>query len=133
VTARGRLGARVAVALVVLFLTFSAAVKLLPIDGVDANFGALGLPLAMRTALGVLELAVTALYAVPRTRGVGAVLLTGYLGGAVAVHWRIGDPLATHTLFPVWVGALAWLGLLLADEPLRAALLARLRGRRAAM
>jgi hypothetical protein len=128
-SAPARWFAPAAVALVVLFLTFSAAVKLLPIDGVAASFAELGLPLAMRGALGVLELAVTLLYALPRTRRLGVVLLTGYLGGAVVTHWRVGHPLASHTLFPLYVGALAWAGVLLVDPALRAALLGGLRPR----
>lgn len=57
-----------------------------------------------------------ALYVVPRTAPLGAVLLTGYLGGAVFVHMRVGDPLFSHTLFPIYVGAMIWGGLFLRDE-----------------
>lgn len=57
---------------------------------------------------------------VPQTSFVGAVLLTGYLGGAIATHVRVGDPLLTHTLFPIYVGVFVWIGLLLRDERLRA-------------
>ena len=60
------------------------------------------------------------MYLVPRTSLLGAVLLTGYLGGAVATHLRVGNPLLTHMLFPVYVGALLWGGLLLRDGGLRA-------------
>lgn len=114
------------VTLVVLFMTFSAAMKLLPIPEVDASFAELGLPVSMRTALGVLELAVTLAYALPRTRRLGVVLLTGYLGGAIVTHWRVAHPWASHTLFPVYLGALAWAGVLLRDPALRVALFAGL-------
>jgi len=70
--------------------------------------------------LGVILLASTALYAYPRTAILGAILLTGYLGGAVAAHLRLDDPLFTHVLFGVYLGALAWGGLWLRDPALRA-------------
>jgi hypothetical protein len=70
--------------------------------------------------LGVILLASTALYAYPRTAILGAILLTGYLGGAVAAHLRLDDPLFTHTLFGVYVGVLVWGGLWLRDPVLRA-------------
>lgn len=69
--------------------------------------------------LGVVLLACTLLYVIPRTAVFGAILLTGFLGGAVATHVRVGDPLFTHVLFPVYVGILLWAGLYLRDEQLR--------------
>ena len=71
-------------------------------------------------ALGAILLASTALYAYPRTAALGAILLTGYLGGAVATHLRTGDPLFGQTLFPVYFGAMAWIGLWLRVASLRA-------------
>ena len=73
-------------------------------------------------ALGILMLVSIALYAYPPTAFLGAVLITGYLGGAVATHVRVGSPLLTHTLFGVYVGVLAWAGLWLRDPRLRALL-----------
>ena len=70
--------------------------------------------------LGLLQLALLALYLAPRTSILGAVLWTGYLGGAVATHVRVGSPLATHILFPIYVAALLWLGLWLRDARVRA-------------
>jgi hypothetical protein len=70
--------------------------------------------------MGIVLLACVILYVIPQTSVLGAILLTGYLGGAVATHVRVGDPLLTHTLFPVYVGVLIWLGLYLRDGPLRA-------------
>lgn len=70
--------------------------------------------------LGAILAVCTALYAWPRTAFLGAVLLTGYLGGAVAVHLRVGSPLLGFTLFGVYLGAVAWAGLWLRDARLRA-------------
>jgi len=68
----------------------------------------------------VLLLACTLLYAAPQTAVLGAILLTGYLGGAVVTHVRVGDPLFSHILFGVYVGVFLWLGLYLRDPRLRA-------------
>jgi hypothetical protein len=62
----------------------------------------------------------TALYVIPKTSVLGAILLTGYLGGAIATHLRVGDPLFSHVLFPTYLGVLLWGGLYLRDERLRA-------------
>ena len=70
--------------------------------------------------LGIVLLVSTVLYLIPRTSVLGAILLTGYLGGAVATHVRVGDPLFTNILFPVYIGILVWGGLYLRDERLRA-------------
>ena len=76
----------------------------------------------MLFGLGVVQLACLAVYLVPRLSVMGAILWTGYLGGAVATHVRVGNPLFTHTLFPVYIATLLWLGLWLRDERLRAVL-----------
>jgi hypothetical protein len=122
---RARITASVLTGLAVAFMLFSSIIKFLPVDAVPESFVHLGLPLSLRYVLAVLELSCTLLYAAPRTRPVGAVLLTGYLGGAIVAHLRVGDPLPTHTLFPLWIGALVWGGLLLRDAALRQALLGR--------
>jgi hypothetical protein len=72
--------------------------------------------------LGVIGLVSTALYALPRTSVLGAILLTGYMGGAIATHLRIGSPLFSHTLFGVYLGVLLWGGLWLRDPRVRALL-----------
>ena len=69
--------------------------------------------------LGVIVALSLALYLWPRTAVLGAVVLTGYLGGAVAIHARIYDPLFSHTLFPTYVGAMLWAGLFLRDARVR--------------
>ncbi|MGH7242977.1 MAG: DoxX family protein [Phycisphaerales bacterium] len=79
----------------------------------------LGFPESVIVPLGVVLLACTVLYIVPRTAVLGAILLTGYLGGAVATHVRVSDPLFSHALFPVYLGIMLWLGLYLRDARIR--------------
>src|SRR5579864_4213376 len=105
---------------VVLFLLVDAGFKLirpLPAPAVEA-FGKLGYPVEFAGGIGVLLLACVAVYLIPRTSVLGAILLTGYLGGAVATHVRIGDPFSP----PIIMAVLVWLGLYLRDERLRALL-----------
>ncbi|HET8935736.1 MAG TPA: DoxX family protein [Polyangiales bacterium] len=75
--------------------------------------------------VGVLALLCTALYLIPRTALLGAILLTGYFGGAIATHLRVGNPLFSHTLFPIYIAALFWVGLYLRDARARALLAPR--------
>lgn len=103
----------------VAFLLFSAGIKLAAPEPVHASMVELGWPPQLARGLGVLELACTLLYAFPRSARLGVVLLTGYLGGAVATHLRLLDPWLSHTLFPVWLGLLLWGGLVLRDPELR--------------
>jgi DoxX-like protein len=111
---------RVLSGLVVLFLIPDGIIKFIkPAPVVDA-FAHLGLPLSLANTIGILLLVCTAIYAFPRTAVLGAILLTGYLGGAVATHLRAGDPLFSHVLFPTYLGVMLWLGLYLRDERLRA-------------
>ena len=104
----------------VVFLVFDAAIKLAVIPAVVDAFAQLGLPVALAQGIGVLELFCVSLYLFPATAALGAVLLTGFLGGAIAIHTRVGDPLLSHVLFPVYVGALLWTSLYLRDERVRA-------------
>ncbi|HEV7546860.1 MAG TPA: DoxX family protein [Reyranella sp.] len=105
----------------VLFLLVDGAVKLVPIQPVIDSLRELGYPATESFArfLGVLTLLCTALYAWPRTALLGAVLLTAIMGGAIASHLRLGDPLFSHTLFGVILGLLFWGGLWLRDERVR--------------
>lgn len=106
--------------LVIAFLLFDGIVKLIPLDIVITTSEQLGIPTSLARTLGVLTLVCTILYAIPRTSVLGAILLTGYLGGSVYTHLRVGSPLFTHLLFGVYLGVLAWAGLYLRDIRLRA-------------
>jgi hypothetical protein len=106
--------------LAILFLTMDAAMKLLALPVVIETSAALGFPgESMARLLGIILIVCTVLYAVPRTSILGAILLTGYLGGAVATHVRAGNPLFSHVLFGVYVGVLVWAGIYLRDAKLR--------------
>lgn len=108
-------------ALGVAFMLFDGGAKaldLIPPEVKAAN--SLGWPDDALVTVGVISLICTALYVAPRTAVLGAVLLTGYFGGAIASHVRVGSPLFSHTLFPVYVAALFWSGLLLRDQRARA-------------
>lgn len=107
---------RVLSGLTVLFLTFDGAMKLVQHPEVIKGAAQLGYPVSSMVPIGLALLACVALYLFPRTAILGAVLLTGYLGGAVATHVRIGNPLFSHVLFPTYVAALAWAGLYLRDS-----------------
>ncbi len=110
---------RVITAVPVLFLLFDSVIKLMTLAPVAESFARLGYPASIAPGIGVLELLCIALYVIPRTSILGAILLTGFLGGATATHVRVGDPLFTHVLFPSYVGALIWGGLFLRDGRLR--------------
>jgi DoxX-like family len=116
---------RILSGLVIAFLLFDSAIKLVPIRPVIETMESLGFAStpALARALGLLLLVCTLLYATPRTALLGAMLLTGYLGGAVAIHLRAGSPLFSHLLFPVYVGLLMWAGLLLRIPQTRAVFL----------
>lgn len=120
-TAKSVILGRVMSGLLVLFLAFDGAIKLLPLPVVTETMVALGYPAdeGLARLLGVLTLLCTLLYVIPRTSILGAILLTGYLGGAMATHLRAGSPLFTHLLFGLYLGVLAWGGLWLRDPRLR--------------
>jgi hypothetical protein len=101
-----------------MMLLFSGVLKLIKPAPVVDEFARLGYPESLVLGIGLLELACTVIYVVPRTSILGAIVLTGYLGGATATHVRIGD------LFfgPIVVGVLVWGGLFLRDDRLRALL-----------
>ena len=105
--------------LVIAFLIFDGAIKFTAVEAVTESFNQLGYPLQLAPLIGGLELAIVALYALPRTAALGGILLTGLLGGAIASQVRIGSPLFSHTLFGVYLGVLAWAGLCLRDPRLR--------------
>jgi hypothetical protein len=103
-----------------LFLIFDSVLKFAKPAMVVEGTVKLGYPESVIVPLGVILLICTILYLIPRTAVLGAILLTGYLGGAVATHVRVGDPLFTHTLFPIYFGVLIWGGLYFRDDRVRA-------------
>jgi hypothetical protein len=109
-------------AAVVLFMIFDGVIKLPPLDIVTQTMAQLGWPADVGTArvLGIIGLISTALYALPRSSVLGAILLTAYMGGAISTHVRIGNPLFSHTLFGVYLGVILWGGLFLRDPRVRA-------------
>jgi hypothetical protein len=117
-----RVTGRVLSGLAIAFLGVDALAKLLMLAPVLEGSPQLGWPPEVMFPLGVTLMLCTIVYAVPRTAVLGAILLTGYLGGAVATHVRIANPLLTHSLFPVYLGVFIWGGLLLRDVRLRALL-----------
>jgi DoxX-like family len=108
--------------LVILFLAMDAGMKIISVPVSIAASGELGFQPDLVPALGWILAIATILYAVPRTSLLGAILLTGYFGGAIATQLQHGSPIATHVLFGVYLGALAWAGLWLRSSSLRAAL-----------
>lgn len=106
---------RVLSALPVLLLTFSGVMKLMKSDDVVKGMADLGYPEQVTIPLGIVELACTAIYAIPQTAVLGAILLTGYMGGTIATHVRLDEQFVVHVL----IGIVIWLGLYLRDRRLR--------------
>jgi hypothetical protein len=111
---------RIISALVVLFLVFDGVTKVMKVAPVMEASKRLGFPAGLIVAIGSVLLACTAIYVIPRTSILGAILLTGYLGGAVVTNLRAGSPLFSETLFPIYFGIIVWCGLYLRDLRLRA-------------
>ncbi len=109
---------RILSALPALLLLFSGVMKLVKPAALVEEFARLGYPGSLALPIGILEIACTVVYVIPQTSMLGAVLLTGYLGGATATHVRIGDPF----FGPVILGVVVWAGLFLRDDRLRALL-----------
>jgi hypothetical protein len=109
---------RIFSSLAILFLLFDGVLKLFKPAVVTQAFAHLGVPETIIIPIGILLIVCTILYAIPLTSVLGAILLTGYLGGATAIHVRVGDPLVTHALFPSYMGILIWGGLYARDPRL---------------
>jgi hypothetical protein len=109
------------------FLAMDLTMKLAQVPQAAEASAPLGWDASTMLPLGITQLVCFVLYLVPRTSVLGAVLWTGYLGGAIATHARIGNPLFTHMLFPVYVAAFLWLGLWLREPRLQALLPIRRR------
>jgi hypothetical protein len=110
---------RILSALSVLFLLFDAVGHFVQPAAVVDAFNRLNFPLSLSVPLGIISLICVIVYAIPQTSILGAILLTGYLGGAVATHFRVRDPLF-DTIFPIIFGVLVWAGVYLRDARLRA-------------
>jgi hypothetical protein len=123
---KGQLWAgRVLSGIAVLFLVFDATIHILKPEPVVTAFGQLGYPLTASVPIGIIELVCVALYLIPGTSILGAVLLTGYLGGAIATQLRVGAPLFSTLLFPIYVALFVWGGLYLRDPIVRTIMPAR--------
>ena len=107
-------------ALAILFLSFDTIVKVLRLPVAIEGTTQLGYPESTVFVIGVIQLVCLVLYVIPQTSVFGAILFTGYLGGAIATHLRIGSPLFTHILFPIYVAVLIWGGLYAREPRLRA-------------
>lgn len=105
--------------LVILFMLMDSIFKLIPNEVVAASAGELGYQPHHIPVMGVLGFISIVLFTIPRTQILGAILLTGYFGGAIATHVRLDNPLFSHILFPVYLGILAWGSLWLKNETLR--------------
>ena len=116
-----RLLGRVLSGLVIVFMMFDGAIKLVPWPVVTQTMDRIGYGSSegLARTLGVITIACTVLYSIPPTSILGAILLTGYLGGAMASHVRIGSPLFSHILFGFYLGLMLWGGLWLRDSSLR--------------
>ena len=112
---------RVLSGLVTLFLLLDGGMKLVPLSIVTETMDKIGYGSSesLARSLGAITLVCTILYAIPPTSILGAILLTGYLGGAMASHLRIGSPLFSHTLFGLYLGLMVWGSLWLRDRSLR--------------
>ena len=110
---------RILTGLVTLFLLLDGGVKVLNPAMAAAAAPQIGYAESLILPIGLIELACLAVYLIPQTAALGAVLLTGFLGGAVATHFRVNDPLLGYTLFPLYVAAILWGGLFLRDARLR--------------
>ena len=107
------------------FLLFDSVANLLRVQPVLDGTAQLGYSTDVVFGLGLTLLLCVVAYIVPATSAIGALLLTGYLGGAVATHVRVGNPLFTHVLFPVYMATILWAGLMLRDPRLRVLLFTR--------
>ena len=110
---------RIMSALVALFLLLDGVMKLVNPAPVVEGMTKLGYPLSLTAVIGIVLLVCVVLFAIPRTSILGAILLTGYLGGAVASQLRVGLPLFSNVLFPIYMGVLIWGGLYARDSRLR--------------
>lgn len=110
---------RVLSGIAILFLTFDTVIKLVVMPQVTESMNSLGYPAQLALTIGIIELTCLIIYIIPATSVLGAILFTGYLGGAIATHLRLENPLFTHVLFPTYIAAFIWGGLYLRDPRVR--------------
>lgn len=115
-------GGRILGGLFTAFMLMDASMKVLKLEAAVEGTTSLGFAESVVRPLGFVQLACLVLYWMPRTAVLGAVLWTGYLGGAIATHVRLGNPLFSHVLFPIYVAAMLWGALWLRDRQVRAVL-----------
>lgn len=108
--------------LAILFFLVDGIMKFIQPQEVIDGTVSLGYQASQVLIMGILILIPTILYAIPKTSILGAILITGYLGGAIATHFRLGNPLFSHTIFPVYFGILVWGGLWLTNLKIRSLL-----------
>ena len=119
-SSRARLAGRILTGIAIAFLTFDVVIKLLGVKEAVQGTVDLGYKPHHLPIIGTIGLVCLILYVIPRTAPLGAILWTGYLGGAIATNLRLDLPLVSHTLFPIYVAALIWGGLYLRDPRVRA-------------
>jgi hypothetical protein len=124
---KARWAGRLMSGLAILLLTFDALGKVLQLEPVMKGSTEMGFPASSVFWLGLVLLACVVLYTIPRTAVLGAILLTGWFGGAIATHVRAGNPLFSHTLFPIYVAVVVWGGLCLRSGRVRALFSMRVR------
>jgi DoxX-like family len=124
---KARWAGRMMSGLAILLLSFDAVAKVLQLAPVMKGSTELGYPASSVFWLGLVLLGCVALYAIPRTAALGAILLTGWFGGAIATHVRAGNPLFSHTLFPIYVAVVVWGGLYLRSGHVRSLFSMRVR------
>jgi DoxX-like family len=118
ISANAPLIGRILSGIAIVFLLVDTVGKLLRVAPVVEGAAKLGYPESAVLPMGVLLLVGVVLYAIPRTSVLGAIYLTGFLGGAVATHFRVGSPLLTHVLFAIYVATFVWGGLVLRNPRL---------------
>ena len=119
---RAVIAGRVVTGIIALLLAMDAGFKLLMAHAAAEASSQLGFTPDQVFVIGVIGAVCLVLYLIPRVAPLGAVLWTGYLGGAIVTHFRVDNPLLTHTLFPIFVATLIWGGLYLCDPRVRAVL-----------
>ncbi len=119
---RSVIAGRIMTGIIALLLTLDVSAKLVRAQAVVEGSAKLGFTPDQMFVVGVIGAVCLVLYLIPRTAPIGALLWTGYFGGAIVTHLRVGDPLLTHVLFPIYVSALIWGGLYLRDPRIRAVL-----------